>query len=228
MGFTALVDSAAGEDFYRAHLVMNGTFANPAYGGIPYLSLGAEHYRGNGSQVGSMAIQPGYSFCFRCRVKFKAKLWDFLLPDPVGSQPATLAFYLFARSYWDGKPRGLFITLAHWGIGWSGSTSLTNSQWNWPIQDSFYSPGADIAYMDAEDIQPLCGISVPRLVSMGQQISYQLDLRPLFNCASNNGGFDSPIPPGRPIEGVHWAVEMTGEDGWLWVSVHDMEVVAGN
>lgn len=34
MGFTAITNSLPGESFYRAHLVMNGTFPNPNSGGI--------------------------------------------------------------------------------------------------------------------------------------------------------------------------------------------------
>jgi len=35
MGFTTLIDSEVGENFYRAHLVLNGTFPNPIYDGMP-------------------------------------------------------------------------------------------------------------------------------------------------------------------------------------------------
>lgn len=222
MGFTAITGSFPGESFYRAHLVMNGTFTNPEFGGIPYLSIGAEHYRGNGMAPGLM----NYSFGRRT-VKFTARLWDFKLPTPVSeTQPATLAFYLFARTTWGGKPRGLFITLAHWNVeNSSASQATTKVRWNWPLQESFYHPGAELTYIDAEDIQSLCGFSVPRLTSMGQEISYSLNLQSLFQCASNLGGYDSAMPYAYlPIEGVHWAVEMTGVDGWMWPSVHGMEM----
>lgn len=223
MGFTAITNSLPGEAFYRAHLVMNGLFTNPNFGGIPYLSIGAEHYRGNGSAPGIMNYAYG-----RRKVAFKARLWDFKLPTPVSAkQPATLAFYLLATTSWSGKTRGIYITLAHWNIEHTTATKAFDKlKWNWPIQESFYHPGVEFVFFDAENLSSRCGISVPRLTSIGQQISYNLNIQSLFQCASDLGGFDVPMPYGYlPIEGVHWAVEMTGDDGWLWPSVHDMEMV---
>ena len=93
------------------------------------------------------------------------------------------------------------------------------------MQESFYYPGVEYAYMDAEDVNSLCGFSVPRLTTIGQEISYDLNLQSLFQYASNLGIYETPMPYGyHPIEGVHWGVEMTGENGWLWPSVHDMEM----
>ena len=160
-------------------------------------------------------------------VQFKARLWDFKLPTGVGTQPATLAFYLVAKTSWSGKPRGLFITLAHWNIDWSSASEAdVSTKWNWPMQESFFHPGVAFAVIDAEDVNAHCGISVPRLTTIGQEISYDLDLQSLFQCASNLGLYEAPMPFGfHPIEGVHWAVEMTGENGWLWPSVHDMKMV---
>lgn len=226
MGFTAFMDTPAGENFFRAHMVMNGTFPNPEFGGLPFLSLGAEQFRGNGSP-------PGYlNWLGRPRkVAFKARLWDFKLPSPVSpGQPATLVFYVYFRTSWGSKSRGLFITLAHWNFDNSDAADparqFTPFRWNWPMQESFFHPGVDWVFIDAEDIQPLCGFSVPRLTSIGQEISYNLDLQALFQCASNLGGFEVPMPGGiRPIEGVHWAVEMSGENGWIWPSVHDMKML---
>lgn len=223
MGFTAIKDSLPGEDFYRAHIVMNGTFTNPEFGGIPYLSVGADSNRGNGSTLGFMNL-----FWGPHNVKFNARLWDFKLPTPVSeTQPATLAFYLVALSEWGGKKRGVFLTLAHWGLEHSSSTTADAVQlkWNWPVQESFYHDGAEFAYLDSEDIYSLCRYSVPRLTTIGQEISYNIDLEKIFSCADSLGGFEDPMPTGvLDIEAVHWAVEMTGEDGWLWPSVHGMRI----
>lgn len=222
MGFTAIKNSLPGEDFYRAHLVMNGMFANPEVGGIPYLSIGADRYRGNGSAVGYMNIA---GMVGTSNLQFNARLWDFKLPSPVESQPATLAFYLMATTSWAGKKRGIFITLAHWNIDWSTAAEATTSlKWNWPVQESFYYPGAEFFFIDAEDIYPHCGISVPRLTTIGQEILYNLNIESLFRCASNLGAYEAPMPYHvLTIDSVHWAVEMTGENGWLWPSIHDMK-----
>lgn len=223
MGYTSLIDSEAGEDFYRAHLVMNGTFPNPATGGIPYMSIGAEAYRGNGGVLGYLNL---FS---RNTLTFNARLWRAELPSPVGNQPAVLVFYVLVMSEWQGKRRGLFITLAHWNYDNSSSNPGDfehQFKWNWPMLESFYYPGAEFALIDAEDMQFHCGVSVPRLTSVGQEIAYNLNLWWLFQCISNLNGWDSPMPsfPAPAILGVHWAVEMTGENGKLWTSVHDMQL----
>jgi hypothetical protein len=89
--------------------------------------------------------------------------------------------------------------------------------------------------MDAEDVKSLCGskfpvstsLSVPRLTSIGQEILYKLDLQELFECADARFGFGEPMPSQTlPIEGVRWAIEMTGENGALWTSVHGMAMAS--
>ncbi len=92
------------------------------------------------------------------------------------------------------------------------------------MQESYFYPGAEFAFIDAEDVQSHCGISVPRLTSVGQEITYNLNLWWLFQCISNLNGWDSPMPSFPAILGVHWAVEMTGVNGKLWTSVHDMQL----
>lgn len=71
MGFTALIDSDAGENFYRAHIVLNGTFPNPIFAGLPFVAIGSERNRGNnGANPGSLSyITSTYK-----RVQFTAKL----------------------------------------------------------------------------------------------------------------------------------------------------------
>jgi hypothetical protein len=79
--------------------------------------------------------------------------------------------------------------------------------------------------MDAEDMLHFCGFDVPRLTYVNQQIDYGLDLTTMFQCASDQGLYEVAMPGGiHPIKGVHWAVEMTGVNGALWISVHDMKM----
>jgi hypothetical protein len=100
MGFTAFIDSPAGENFYRAHLVMNGTFPNPQFAGTPFMAIGAERYRGNnGVAPGFLNYSPGNK-----RVQFKARLWDFKLPTRVTpTQPETIVFYVYAITSESGR-----------------------------------------------------------------------------------------------------------------------------
>lgn len=163
MGFTALIDSPAGENFYRAHLVANGTFPNPNGDGLPYLAIGAERYRGNDSYaIGTLNYSPG-----RKRVQFKARLWDMKAPTQIGHRP-TLAFYVTAITTWGGKARGFQLTLYHWNI--ENSTIppdpvdfVDRYKWNWPMQESYYHPGAEWAFIDAEDVQYFCGWLLRRI-----------------------------------------------------------------
>ena len=230
MGFTAIKNSLPGEIFYRAHLVLNGTFPNPNFDGTPFMSIGGERDRGNAGLIpGLINYASGYK-----RVKFKARLWDFKLPTKVYSQTVptqepTLEFYMYAITSWGGKRRGLFVLLSHWEYDTSDATTFTRQiKWNWPMQESVYYPGVEWAYIDAEDVISHCGLSVPRLTTLNQQISYDINLHSLFHClgSSSKNGWDTPIPTAQVlfITGVHWAVEMTGENGWIWPSVHDMKM----
>lgn len=225
MGFTAITNSLPGEAFYRAHLVMNGTFPNPNLGGIPFMAIGAERYRGNGAPVGYLNHSTAPK-----RAQFKARLWDFKLPTGVGTQPPHLTFYVYATTFWGGKARGLYVTLAHWNWDNSTSTGFTKEyKWNWPMQESFYFPGIEWVFIDAEDVQSHCGFTIPRLTTKNQQISYDINFQSLFQClgSTSKNGWDSPFPTSAAlaINGVHWSVEMTGVSGWIWPSVHDMKMV---
>lgn len=233
MGFTAITNPP-GENYYRAHLVANGTFPNPNTDGRPYIAIGGERNRGNdGIGVGTLNQSGGYK-----RVQFKAKLWDMINPTklpttperPVTSEPS-IAFYVTAKTTWGGKARGVQLTLYHWGIENSKippdpPAFAAQEKWNWPMQESFYHPGVEWAFIDAEDVQYFCpSLSVLRLTTKGQQISYNINLESLFQCLSNNNAWDTPMPGSiLTISGVHWAVEMSGVNGALWTSVHDMKM----
>ncbi|MHB9102623.1 MAG: hypothetical protein ACYC2E_14030, partial [Sulfuricella sp.] len=155
------------------------------------------------------------------------KIYDFKAPDPFpGGQRGTSNFWIYIIAEWPdvwGRPvpHMLFIDLFHWNIENHLAGAL---DWNWPIQEDYLYPGADLAFFDAEDVAISCGITVPRLESIGQQITYNLDLQGLFQCASDHGLFRDAMPTtsNLPIRGIHWANEGTGVNGWLWTSVHAM------
>src|SRR5699024_10983704 len=176
MGFSMVKDTPAGENFWRAHLVSNGFFSAPFPESIPFMAIGASTYRGNGEIVTHLSFLPmGY----KQRVKFTAKLWDYV-PFKDHSGPGTIGgavFQVYAIAEWGGKPRLLFILLFHYNLESDGGVS---SVWNWPITESHLSPGSDVAFLDAEDMQSLCGFSVPRLTTIGQQIDYDINLRKAF------------------------------------------------
>ncbi len=125
MGFTILKDIPAGEYFNRAHMVMNTYFANPQPSPIPYMGLGAQFNRGNGSVPGYINGQPWDKHT----VTFKEKVYAIDTPIANGHAP-TMASYIVFLTQWAGKRRGLFISLYHWNIDNSSQNSIGTFRWN--------------------------------------------------------------------------------------------------
>lgn len=237
MGFTVLSGSLVGETFKRAHLVLNNTFSNPnGDGAIPFLGFGAEQYRGNGAAIATLNS-------YWQKLAFKVRLWDYRTPALSGGGYSTAANYLFLRAKWGGLDRMIFLNLMHtsnYQFSTPSSPGLAH-KWNWPIQESFYYPGAAIAYMDAEDLYTHCDMSIASqslgyrstaLPSSQQvELSYTIDLTRLFRCASDHDLFGDAASDELPstvvdVTGVHWANEVAGPNAALWTSVHDMRIVS--
>lgn len=240
--FAVVTDTEIGENFPRAHLIVRHLTSNHSLdpngaGGIPFLSIGGQDDRGHSDQVGEM----GYSATGPHTVKFKARIWDFIEPDPSTGNEVGLFFFMYAMSEWDGKKRGIFITLKHIGDNSDWTTGVTDVLpyfWNWPIEESFFHPGVDWRFIDSEDFgnpatyprpSTVCNISpslVPQMVSTGVDYQFTLDLEELFRCANARYNFTDPLPTDEalPITGVHWGVEMFGTGGAIWSSVHDMKM----
>lgn len=224
-GFSVIKDYGAGENFFRAHMVHNLVYSNPCGNAVSFMAIGAQDTRGNGGLVG--ALNP--TSAVPSKVSFTAKLWDHMTPtpDPVWGAGATY-FRLIAVAQWQDAigrdvPRMIQLNLFHDTL----NDGFIGRGWNWPLQQAFYFPGADIAYIDVEQLPTYCsGYSVPRLTTLGQQVNYDVDLQALFQCASNGGLFRDPMPTTSNVmlRAVHWATEGIGSNGWLWVSVHDMRM----
>lgn len=235
MGFSAIIDYAAGENFWRLHKVLNHAFSNPVgQDAIPFLAVGAVENRGNSGRVGTfnMASEPHV-------VAFTDKLWDY----NVGMGSTWLvSHFLFATAEWGGKARMLFIHLFYDGQihgqpwnGWSaidenGSGSAGGAKgWNWPMQESFWYPGANIAFMDAAamSLPQVCNMNLPQFQYIGQQINYFIDLEKAFRCASDHQYFETSMPQTAPVAltGVYWGVELTGPAAAIWTSVHNMRML---
>lgn len=225
MGFTVLKDAGAGENFYRAHLVLNMAFSNPCPDPISFMAIGAQDTRGNGGLIGGLNPTAGVP----SKVSFTAKIWDHKTPDRNEFWNAGATFFrLIAVAQWQDSigrdvPRMIQLNLYHDTL----NDGFVGRGWNWPLRQSFYFPGADIAYIDVEELPAYCsGYSLPTFTSVGQQIDYDVDLQQLFQCASDGGLFRDPLPASANVmlRAVHWAAEAVGSDGWLWVSVHDMRM----
>ena len=237
--FASITGSLVGETFYRAHLISrhlgasNSNDPNDSLG-LPFISLGAQSNRGNNTDVGALnsSTRPD-------TVKFKARIWDFREPDGGPDYDnGGLWFMMYAITEWGGKQRGVFLNLKHLGDDTDWSTSIytgLSRKWNWPIEESFFNPGVDWAFIDSEDLyyggipfppQTCLIFGAPQMTSTGVDYQFSINLDELFRCASARGLFESTMPSSTvlPIKGVHWATEMNGEDGYIWASVHDMEM----
>lgn len=230
MGFETLRGDTTlpGDTRWRAHLVLDFiAFDNPVSGGIPFLGFGEFSARGNRNRpIGYLRPSaPAHPSV----LSFGARLWDAVPPTPIpgGTQPATLASYLWVLANWGTKPKAIFITLYHFNIQNSvppGNPAIYH--FNWPITQSALYPGADIVFIDAEDAGFYCGFDVPSL-ALHQDVAYRVDLTALFTCVSNRNLFTEPMPATAdiPVTQVLWANETTGIDGDLWIDVHDQRMV---
>ncbi len=229
MGFR--MDDQDQEGFNRAHLAMDLSYQAaeaPCGITIPFLSIGVHETRGNGKPIAWIA-PPGHGTPLPEVISFTAKVEAFTPPQCATCAPV-LVFRMWAVAEWGGVPRMLFVDLLHDGIDSCSDTAPTGDcvgtvDWNWPIEESYLFPGADLAFLDAEDVDRLCGFAVQRLTAVGQEVDYDLNLGDLFHCASNLGLFLEPMPVEPvPVRGIHWVDEGQGESGVLWMSLHGVNV----
>ena len=231
MGFQTwhdVVDSA-GQPVWRAHLVQDFIpFSNPVFGGIPFLGFGEFSNRGNRNRpIGY--LQPSAS-ARPSVLSFGAHLWEAVPPVPIqgGTQPATLATYVWALAQWGTTPKAIFVTLYHYNIQNSVPPNPPATyHFSWPITQSALYPGAEIVYIDAEDMNYYCGFNLPSL-AIDQDVDYRIDLTALFQCASKRNLFTEPLPATQdiPVTQVLWANESTGVNGALWIDVHQQTMLA--
>jgi len=229
-GFAPVADSVADETFHRAHLVLNANLPNPCSGGVPYMSIGAHSNRGNVDEagksklLGALNATPGVPH----GVSFTTRLYEY--------QKMRAAFYrLVVVAAWpDAQGRLLNrmvqLNLFHDGIDDSSPAGPSKLRWSWPVADDTFYPGAEVVYFDAEDVDALCqGHPVKRLTASDRNadISYDIDLQPLYACAARWGGWSNGMPntANVPITSVDWAVEGQSDNGALWVGVHDMRMM---
>jgi hypothetical protein len=229
-GFETLrgADNVSGDNRWRAHLMLDLIgIQNPIFGGIPFLGFGEFSHRGNrnkplGFLNPSRPARPSV-------LTFGERLWDAVptTPIPGGTQPAVLASYVWMVANWGTSPKAIFITLYHYNLQNSVPPGVPATfRWSWPITESAFYPGADIVYIDAEDMGYYCNFEVPSL-ALHQDVAYHIDMNALFRCVSNRNLFTEPMPatPDIPVIQVLWANESTGIDGDLWTDVHDPRVV---
>lgn len=226
---TLLTNSLPGEQLWRAHMIADHTpyaYQNPqGAAGIPFLGIGADVRRGNGQMVGKLNTASGYD-----TTHSTVRIWN-----AANSIDGAALMYTYAIAQWpdsQGKmvPRIVFVALYHEGLEHSSSSLRgLHRHWNWKMPDSFFYPGGDIAFIDAEDINTHCpGHPSIDAIGVWQDTAITTDWENLFRCMSDNYLFDEPMPS-TPVDllGVHWAVEVAGPDSLIWGSVHGMAMSTG-
>ncbi len=179
-------------------------------------------------------------------------------------RPNILSYMVLVTAEWGGMRRGIFLQLFHRNQEFSCPDKISvirneatgivrekiddshacnnkiyelqEADWNWPIQQSYFSPGIDLAYIDAEDLRTVCEGYFSKTTVVGnplngwrlgyrEESTYDIDLQELFNCVQSLNGFNEPMPDGPlPITGIQWTLEASGVDGLLWTSLESMEI----
>jgi hypothetical protein len=229
------------ERFHRAHLVLDLVYANPCDGGygIPFLGIAIDRDRGNrGSAPAALNRSAAH---VPDHVEFTARLRQVAIPrcDPkICDGPdyfertgrGTVDFAFWAVAEWGGMRRMLFLDLVHFNRQYAGGHAGSIYEWNWPVREDFLASGADLAFLEAEDLPALCGFGVPPLDRRPwRDVAYRIDLDRLFRCASDLGLFREPVPesPDLPVTTLGWKVEGFGTSGGIWATVHGMRTYAG-
>lgn len=215
-GFDIIDDPPAGEYFNRAHLVLNldaSVNPCPSSTNIPFIAFGAQSNRGNGGPVGQLNTASGHT------LSFVARLWAYNTMRYKTGGGGLMELIVLSRwpdQFGRNVPRMIQVILFDDNIP---AAEPLHRHWNWPVSGSMFANGADIAYFFPRQAQRYCGMTIPALQSTDTH--YTIDLQALFECASNLGLFDTPMPSGTlAITGVHWANEAAADYGALWTSVH--------
>ena len=248
-GMAPVLDSAAGENYYRMKLFLDLNFANPCQNisgnpsvqAISYMSIGAHSNRGNSSSTGaSYALGAiNASAGVPHSVAFKSRIYTYQEPTFLELGPnnkgALLFRLVFGTSWLNAQgvatPRQIQLNLFHDFSSDNGSAPA-RYDWNWPFPQDTFASGAEIVFFDAERVQAFCGFPVYRMTpsDLNREIFYDIDLQALFQCATKSPyvgtaqGFTNAWSPfsSPQINLVDWAVEGTGTKGALQVGVSNM------
>jgi hypothetical protein len=194
---------------------------------IPYLSVGAHRYNGNGQTIGKINKSKNtgsHMLRFKATIRgyippgCAAGTSDICLPGDAGVHSGVLL-----AAQWSGVRRMVFLDLHAAGVLYN--TTPEHAKWNWPIYESMFWPGGDIAILNAGAMSTNCGFSVPTLPTNNTQVTYALNMSKIFKCASDLGLFTASMPAGGiDVESVDWFVEAVGTAGGTWIAIDDPSI----
>jgi len=195
---------------------------------IPFLSIGAQHGRGNAGPVATISR----SGSARGTIVFDAGLSSLV---PLGCRTGTGSICnasslgvhagIYGIAHWGGVPHLLFVDFYGVGVQDYERYAPGESKWNWPIEDSFYYPGAEVISMVAgTQLSTYCGIDLARYTTDLAQHHYAIDFGRLFACANDLGLVSPPMPAGDiALDGIHWYIEGVATLGALANDVSHIE-----
>jgi hypothetical protein len=200
---------------------------------LPFLSVGAQNGAGTDGPIG--VIDSENESRRQDRLQFDYEVVDYLpyscLPETRDTCYAQYAgshsgFFLLAT--WDGINRMLFVELWRSGHFAEPGYGPASGKWNWPIRESVYYPGAEIATLPIghPDVA-LCGLGLEPFTEadVGAAKSYRVGASELYVCADALGLFSSEMPAGSiDLDGVHWFAESYGTDGYLWAALDRVRI----
>jgi hypothetical protein len=187
---------------------------------IPFLSVGAQHGRGNAGPVATISRNGSA----RGTIVFDAGISRLV---PLGCRTGTGSICnsnslgvhagIYGIAHWGGVPHMLFVDFYGVGVQDYEMYAPGESKWNWPVQDSFYYPGAEVISMVAgTQLSTYCGIDLPRYTTDLARHRYAVDFGKLFACANSLGLVSPPMPAGDiALDGIHWYIEGVATLGTL-------------
>jgi hypothetical protein len=195
---------------------------------IPFLSIGAQQGRGQRTPVFYFAKrQPGDTQSDK--VSFDVSVLSY---ESFGCRAGSTAICktggvhagVWMTSNWSGKNRAVFVEfLSEDALEYLGPPVAR--RWAWPIADSMFFPGLDIAYTNSQTMAQ-CGINFPRMRAApptDRLTRYEISPSAVFTCASRLGLFEALMPDYTvPLTGFHWFVESVGTSGKLELALENM------
>lgn len=209
---------------------------NQAYelGNIPFFSFGAQKNRGNQTAVGSLASRHSGGLG---RLRFKAQVIDYApfscpqneftdCPAPSADLAVGSHAGIFILVSWNDTTKGLFLDLFRSGIYENEDyhPPISSAKWNWPLEDSFYYPGAQFTNFESgQDITNSCGLTISKYeINAIEPQEFDIDISRLYECARDLGYYPDLPDTGIEIEGVHWFIETNGPKGELSIEIQDI------
>ena len=149
---------------------------------------------------------------------------------------------IFVIAEWEGKQRMLQLFLADGGQLEHPANEpydFANAAWNWPVSQSYLFPGAEVGFIRVDPGVGIdyCGLSIPKLYpgggisGAGTTVSYDLNIRRLFECAYELGTLtwsNNAYNPNTEIQvkGVHWFAETVGTSGRISLTITNPQITS--